>query len=202
MSTVKTNAIETQAGGTSVLTLGTSTQTLKILGGTPGADKVLTSDATGGATWAAAAAVLDGTPRWLAYIGSDQALSSNSAVTYDYDTKVFDSNTAFDTSTNTFTVPVGEAGTYFCFAYSYHAGTSSSQHQLANITITMGSFQFFEELDMNGNYEKSMSVGVNGLAVLAEGDTVSVGGKSIFYAGTVVLQANLIRSAFGGWRIA
>jgi len=56
MSTVKTDAIETAAGGTSVLTLGTATQTLKILGGTPGASKVLTSDATGGATWAAAGA--------------------------------------------------------------------------------------------------------------------------------------------------
>ena len=55
MSTVKTDAIETAAGGTSVLTLGTSTQTLKILGGTPGADKVLTSDATGGTTWGVAA---------------------------------------------------------------------------------------------------------------------------------------------------
>ena len=56
MSTVKTDAIETRAGGTSVLTIGTATQTIKLPGGTPGADKVLTSDATGGATWAAAAA--------------------------------------------------------------------------------------------------------------------------------------------------
>ena len=54
MSTVKTDAIETRAGGTSVLTIGTATQTIKLPGGTPGADKVLTSDATGGATWAAA----------------------------------------------------------------------------------------------------------------------------------------------------
>ena len=54
MSTVKTDAIETAAGGTSVLTLGTATQTLKIPGGGVGASKVLTSDAVGGATWAAA----------------------------------------------------------------------------------------------------------------------------------------------------
>ena len=54
MSTVKTDAIETRAGGTSVLTIGTATQTIKLPGGTPGADKVLTSDATGEAAWAAA----------------------------------------------------------------------------------------------------------------------------------------------------
>ena len=52
MSTVKTDAIETRAGGTSVLTIGTATQTIKLPGGTPGADKVLTSDASGNATWA------------------------------------------------------------------------------------------------------------------------------------------------------
>jgi len=144
----------------------------------------------------------DATPKWLAYIGSDQSLTSNVDATYDYDTEVFDSDSAFDTGTHTFTVPVGEAGTYFAFAYSYHAGTSSSQHQLANIQINMGSLIFWEELDTNANYGKSLSVGVNGLAVLAEGDTIYVRGKSIFYAGTVVLQANLIRSAFGGWRIA
>jgi hypothetical protein len=201
MSTVKTDAIETAAGGTSVLTIGTSTQTLKILGGTPGADKVLTSDATGGATWVAPAAVSDATPRWLAYIGTSQSLSSNVDVTYAYDTEVFDTDSAFNTGTYTFTVPVGKAGTYFCFAYSYHAGTNSSVHQLANIQINMGSYSFFEELDNNGYYSKSLSVGVNGLAVLAEGDTVKVIGKSIFYAGTVVLQHPLIRSAFGGWRI-
>ena len=54
MSKVKTDAIETRAGGTSVLTIGTATQTIKLPGGTPGADKVLTSNATGEATWAAA----------------------------------------------------------------------------------------------------------------------------------------------------
>jgi len=69
MSTVKTNAIETQAGGTSVLTLGTSTQTLKILGGAPGASKVLTSDATGGATWLAPAAAGDDAVKVLSKAG-------------------------------------------------------------------------------------------------------------------------------------
>ena len=44
MSKIKTDAIETRAGGTSVLTIGTATQTIKLPGGTPGADKVLTSN--------------------------------------------------------------------------------------------------------------------------------------------------------------
>ena len=190
------------AGGTdgNLITYDASGDPAHVATGT--ATHVLTSNGAGAAPTFQAVAVPDATPRWLAYIGSDQSLSSNVDVTYDYDTEVFDSDSAFDTGTHTFTVPVGEAGTYFAFAYSYHAGTSSSQHQLANIQINMGSLIFWEELDTNANYGKSLSVGVNGLAVLAEGDTIYVRGKSIFYAGTVVLQANLIRSAFGGWRIA
>ena len=55
MSTVKTDAIETRAGGTSVLTIGTATQTIKLPGGTPGAGKLLQSDADGDASWATVA---------------------------------------------------------------------------------------------------------------------------------------------------
>ena len=72
MSTLKTDAIETRAGGTSVLTIGTSTQTIKLPGGSPGADKVLTSDADGDATWATPASggfigytVYTGNATWL-----------------------------------------------------------------------------------------------------------------------------------------
>ena len=55
MSTLKTDAIETRAGGTSVLTIGTATQTIKLPGGTPGAGKYLQSDADGDASWATVA---------------------------------------------------------------------------------------------------------------------------------------------------
>ena len=53
MSNLFVDTIEPE-GATTVLTLGSATDTIKIPGGSAGADKVLTSDATGGATWAAA----------------------------------------------------------------------------------------------------------------------------------------------------
>jgi len=65
MSKVKTDAIETRAGGTSVLTIGTATQTIKLPGGTPGADKVLTSNATGEASWVATAGGLSRMDTWM-----------------------------------------------------------------------------------------------------------------------------------------
>ena len=50
MSKVYVNAVEPE-GATTVLTLGSATDTIKIPGGSPGADKVLKSDAAGNATW-------------------------------------------------------------------------------------------------------------------------------------------------------
>jgi hypothetical protein len=77
MSKVKTDAIETRAGGTSVLTIGTATQTIKLPGGTPGADKVLTSNATGEASWVAAAA--GGKVAQVQYMDYDTTVSANAA---------------------------------------------------------------------------------------------------------------------------
>ena len=71
MSTVKTDAIETRAGGTSVLTIGTATQTIKLPGGSPGANKVLTSDATGEASWVAGG--LSRTDTW--FLNTDMTIT-------------------------------------------------------------------------------------------------------------------------------
>jgi len=53
MSLLNVDTIEPE-GATTVLTLGSATDTIKIPGGGAGADKVLTSDADGDATWEAA----------------------------------------------------------------------------------------------------------------------------------------------------
>jgi len=111
MSTVKTDAIETQAGGTSVLTIGTAAQTIKLLGGSPGADKVLTSDATGGATWVAAAGGL-----FSAYaIICDQktagtaggAFTAGAWETRDLNTEITDTSGMVVISSDQFTLGVG-----------------------------------------------------------------------------------------------
>ena len=110
MSKVKTDAIETRAGGTSVLTIGTATQTIKLPGGTPGADKVLTSDATGGATWAA------GGGKFASYaVICDQktagsnggAFTSGSWQTRDLNTEITDVDGIVSISSNEFVLSTG-----------------------------------------------------------------------------------------------
>ena len=120
MSIVKTDAIETRAGGTSVLTIGTSTQTIKLPGGTPGADKVLTSDATGGATWVASASAAN-VPAFSVYVAAAWDLPDATWTLVPIDTADInddgDSGTCFNitgsgTNPRGFTVPAGQAGRY------------------------------------------------------------------------------------------
>ena len=81
MSTVKTDAIETRAGGTSVLTIGTATQTIKLPGGSPGADKVLTSNATGEASWVATTGGLSRMDTWM--MDTDMNITSDTITLID-----------------------------------------------------------------------------------------------------------------------
>jgi hypothetical protein len=114
MSTVKTDAIETAAGGTSVLTIGSATQTIKLPGGTPGASKVLTSDATGGATWAAAAAGGTNTPAFLAYLSTSVAITDAVSVKALCNTQLLDTDNLYDNTVDyRFTVDAASVGWYW-----------------------------------------------------------------------------------------
>jgi hypothetical protein len=119
MSKLYVDAVEPE-GITTDLTLGDSgggdkvviPGTIKISGGSPGVGKYLQSDAAGDGSWGTVT-MPDATPRWLTYVGTNQSLTNNTNTTFQYDTERYDSDGAFDTSTYTFTVPVGEAGVYF-----------------------------------------------------------------------------------------
>jgi len=62
-STIKIDTVQTQTGS-GTFNLGAAGDTIKIASGVPGADKVLTSDASGNASWAAAASGLSFASQW------------------------------------------------------------------------------------------------------------------------------------------
>ena len=132
MSTVKTNALETQAGGTSVLTIGTAAQTIKLLGGSPGLNKVLTSDATGGATWQAPAAV--NTPYFYAYLVTDVVVTDATWTKVPCNTVSFESGSTYDESVNyRFTPAV--SGKYFIYGQAQCRADTASKLAETRISI-------------------------------------------------------------------
>ncbi len=70
------------------------------------------SDGSGNVTLSAGA--MKNTPAFMARMSADQSISSNTATKVDFDTEVFDTDGAYDHSTNQrFTVPTGKAGKYY-----------------------------------------------------------------------------------------
>ena len=55
----------------------------------------------------------DNTPAFCAYLSADQSVSASTEVKIQFNTEVFDTNSAYDNSSNyRFTVPSGEGGKY------------------------------------------------------------------------------------------
>lgn len=104
MGTIKTTNIQTITGS-GTLTLGTSGETITIPSGV-----TVTNNGTqtgfGGTN----------TPAFSVYRNSNQTLSDNATTKIQFETKSYDTNSAYDNSTNyRFTVPSGEGGKYFFY---------------------------------------------------------------------------------------
>jgi hypothetical protein len=141
MSKIYVDAVEPE-GATTVLTLGSATDTIKIPGGTPGADKVLTSDATGGATWAAAASASN-VPRFSVYASAAWDLSDNTWTVNPFDSADVNDDgaggtcvniTASGTNPRGFTVPAGQAGVYvLSYSINHYVISGAMENQKVSI---------------------------------------------------------------------
>jgi len=103
MSKLETNQVDPSTGTT--LTLGTSGDTVAIPSGVTIANS---GTATGfGGTM---------TPAFFARLSSDQSISNETNTIVQFNSEVFDSDSAYDNSSNyRFTIPSGKAGKYFLY---------------------------------------------------------------------------------------
>ena len=84
--------------------------------------QVLSVDGSGNLVWT------DNTPMWLVKLSSNYShTSTNTWVTAPLATETFDTDSAFNTSTYTFTVPSGKAGKYFLYAQAGRQGWDSDR---------------------------------------------------------------------------
>tara|TARA_Y100001972_G_scaffold80878_1_gene98193 strand:+ start:194 stop:730 length:537 start_codon:yes stop_codon:yes gene_type:complete len=72
-------------------------------------------------------------PAFYAKVGSNQTISDNTQTKIAFDTEVFDTNSAYNTSDYRFTVPTGFAGKYMingAYAFSNYGGAAGDRIQL------------------------------------------------------------------------
>ena len=79
-------------------------------------DSVSGSGTTGIGTMTFGDAGADFSPNFRAYMSSNQSISTATVTKLNLDAESFDPDSAFDTSTNQFTVPSGKGGKYFIYA--------------------------------------------------------------------------------------
>ena len=123
MSTLKVDTILKRTG-TGTITVGQSGDTISIPSGA-------TLSVAGSSVTA-----VDNTPSFFAFLSSGQTISDNTITKVQFNSELFDTDSAYDSSSNyRFTVPSGEAGKYYFFY-------SISCHSLAasNLETTDGFF--------------------------------------------------------------
>ena len=173
-----------------------------------GADNsIITSDGAGSFTPASglATGVLANTPAFEAYLGSDQTISDNTATKVQCGTKVYDTDSAYDNTTNyRFTVPSGKAGKYFFY------GGIKGQTDTGNTITFMNTFIYLNgsqarrlEWYHSGTGLTIFGVGINQVLNLSAGDYVELFGQVDVSSGTPRFDAGGTGGAtyFGGYRI-
>jgi uncharacterized protein YfaP (DUF2135 family) len=159
MSKLETNQVDPSTGTT--LTLGTSGDTIAIPSGVTIANSG-TATGFGG----------DNTPAFQATFTSDISLTSDTETTVAANSETYDTDSAYNTSNYTFTIPSGEAGKYFFYALAYFENSAASGTAYcfsrilkASTTVLQGQLDFRNN---NGGYDNV--VNLQGVIDCAAGD--------------------------------
>jgi hypothetical protein len=140
------------------------------------------------------------TPAFEATITTEQNPSDNTYTKINFDSEVFDTASAYDTSNKRFTVPSGQAGKYYIFGNST-LGSSS------NTTVISAFFSIYKNgslykpgyADNRVNYTRYVHISIASVMELAVGDYVEMFGKVDVDSGTVEIRT--AESNFGAYKI-
>jgi hypothetical protein len=116
----------------------------------------------------------DNTPAFQAYLSGSQSLAYDTGTKVTFDTEDFDTDGAYDNSTNyRFTVPAGEGGKYFVYYKCLIEGPANSSHMKSYSYVQVnGSNYFWMAMDFSSNYGKQAAYTNSGIITLAAADYV------------------------------
>jgi len=165
VSQIKVNEIIKQSG--SSISIGESGDTVSI----PSGATFNVAGSTSG--------LPDNTPSFFVFRSGNQNISDATTTKVEFNSEVFDTDNAYDSSTNyRFTVPSGEAGKYhFSYSVSCHA-LAASELEIADIYFYKnGSAVNEQSLDFRSNPVRRICATNSIILDLSVGDYVEVYGK-------------------------
>ena len=188
MGTIKTTNIEPIADNGTV-TLGSSGDTFTI---PSGVNMVNNGTQTGfGGT---------NTPAFKANMSGSQSFSQNATFKVDFDTEVFDTDSAYDPSTNQrFTVPSGKAGKYYIHGKIFYNDINSTD-AFESIFIYKNGSEFARgQRRTVGTTGRDATVSVSEILNLSVGDYIEIYGKT--NAGNGSLNGDAPLAVFEGYKL-
>ena len=167
---------------------------------------ITTSSGSGNIAIGSGVTLLSNTPAFEALMSLNQVVSDAVDTKAQFDTEVFDTHNAFDSTTNyRFTVPSGHAGKYFIYVVLNPACDTASTLALAySYLYKNGSAAKVSFSNNSNNYSKESSLTMNSVLDLSVGDYLEVYGRSDVTSGiprfTAQVGAGKI-ATFGAYKI-
>jgi hypothetical protein len=143
------------------------------------------------------------TPSFLATVTTNQTITHNTFVKMQFNNEVFDTNSAYDPTTNyRFTVPASQGGKYFIFANVMIEGSNNIETYSAIDIRVNGNTnnQFISPLDLT----QAPYILMNGSAIisLSATDYVEIFVTNYQYSGTAsIVTLDGARCNFGGFKL-
>ena len=144
------------------------------------------------------------TPAFEVIKSSTQTVTDGSTTKITFDTEIFDTASAYDTSTSKFTVPSGQAGKYFIYSGLTHtSGTSGQISDCRTVIFKNGSQHKGAFLIFGGTTGSFLSLNTFSTIDLSVGDYIEIYGLVNVGSGTAQVggDASDDRSYFGGYKI-
>ena len=135
----------------------------------PSADKALITDGSGNLSFGDAGG--DNTPAFMAYLSSASSISNTTGTKIIFQTEVFDTDSAYNTSDGLFTVPSGEGGKYFFNFQVRPTNWNTTQFQVFIRINGSTDKLMFEDGDAQGD---NNTMNNSGIINLSASDTVAV----------------------------
>lgn len=147
-------------------------------------------------------AIVSNRPVFAATTGANQSISETTATKVEFNTKVIDTDSAFDTSNYRFTVPTGKAGYYSINSIIRVDSEVSSNLIIGIIYLYKNGAAFKRQYQyFSSNYIRSISIAMTNLMDLEVGDYLEVYGyiNSVDNTGGILTQNTY--SEFSGHKL-
>ena len=155
-----------------------------------GDNAIMTSDGSGSLTLNNAA--LKATPAFAARMSQAQTISHETYTKVDFDTEIFDTDSAYDHTTNQrFTVPSGKAGKYFFYTVALCDAGSAANLQNARIAFYKNGSQYTQNLwNFNSNDIFVAGMALSSVIDLSASDYVEVYARISDASGSPVVDGS------------